>query len=75
MKPSVAWWFGRAAEDGEVRVRLRGLVIEISISFAVLRYDVVRMADSGAWKRQVVTHWQGVCVVCSRREAILRRVL
>jgi len=56
-------------------VRLRGLLSEISICFAVLRYDVVRMADGGAWERQMFTHWQGVRVVCSSREAILRRVL
>jgi hypothetical protein len=58
-----------------VRVRVRGLLSEISICFAVLRYDVVRMADGGAWERQMVTHWQGVRVVCSSQEAILRRVL
>ena len=32
-------------------MRLRGLLSEISICFAVLRYDVVRMADVGARER------------------------
>lgn len=50
-----------------VRVRVRGLLSEISISFVVLRYNVVKMADGGARVRQVVTHGFGVCVVCSRR--------
>ena len=43
-------------------MRLRGLLNEISILFAVLRCDVViagRLADT---ERQVVTHGFGVCV-------------
>ena len=44
-----------------MRVRLRGLLSDVSISFAVLRCDVVengRLADT---ERQLVTHRKGVC--------------
>ena len=44
-----------------MRVRVRGLLSEISISLAVLRCDVVKKRQIGRTERQMVTHRKKVC--------------
>lgn len=42
-------------------MRLRGLLSDVSISFAVLRCDVVKNGKLADTERQMVTHRKGVC--------------